>query len=118
MRHTVLALVALLPAPALAGFECTVTRQCGGGTCEAYAGGPFVLEEAGDIWKVSTGGQTWDGYVTTTADTGGELSIVIPPQNGMSGLVTVFPAGEFLFTAHAIGPVAITGEGACVATGG
>ena len=118
MKLAALALLSLIPAPALAGFECTVARQCGGGTCEAYAGGPFLIEEVGDIWKVSTDGQSWDGYVTTSADTGGELSIVLPPQNGMSGLVSIFPAGEFLFTAHAAGPVSITGEGNCTATGG
>lgn len=118
MKLPALMLLVVMPVPAMADFECTVARQCGGGTCEPYTGGPFRLEEAGDIWKVSTDGQSWDGYVTTTADTGGVLSIVLPPQQGMSGLVTVFPAGEFLFTAHAAGPVAITGEGSCTATVG
>ena len=120
MKHAVLALLALIPAPALAGYECTATQQCGGGTCEAYAGGPFLIEEAGDVWRVSTDGQSWDGYITTTADTGGEVSIVLPPQNGMSGLVSIFPSGEFLFTAHAYGQgaVAISGSGTCMTEGG
>ena len=56
MKRTVLALLALLPAPALAGFECKVDRQCGGGACEAYAGGPFVIEQTGDTWSVASGG--------------------------------------------------------------
>ena len=120
MKPAVLALLALLPAPAFAAFECEVDRQCGGGACEAYAGGPFLIEEAGDVWRVSTEGQAWEGYATTTTDTGGEVSIVLPPQNGMSGLVSIFPSGEFLFTAHAYGEgaVAITGSGTCAADGG
>ena len=53
-------------------------------------------------------------------DAGGEVSIVLPPQNGMSGLVSIFPSGEFLFTAHAYGQgaVAITGSGNCTGEGG
>ena len=120
MKHAVLFVLALVPAPAFANFECTATQQCGGGTCEPYAGGPFLIEEAGDVWRVTTDGQSWEGYATTTADTGGEVSIVLPPQNGMSGLVSIFPSGEFLFTAHAYGQgaVAITGSGNCMAEGG
>ena len=120
MKHLILALVALAPLPALADYQCIAERQCGGGACEAYAGGPFLIEEAGDVWRVSTEGQAWEGYATTTTDTGGEVSIVLPPQNGMSGLVSIFPSGEFLFTAHAYGEgaVAITGSGTCAADGG
>jgi hypothetical protein len=111
-------LFALLPAPALAGFECTVERQCGGGTCEAYSGGPFLIEPAGDIWEVKSGDQTWQAFDAGHIDDTGELVLVMPPQAGMSAMVSVFPDGKFLFTAHAAGPVAISGEGACVATGG
>ena len=120
MKAAALAVLALLPAPAFAGFDCSVLQQCGGGTCEAYVGGPFLIEEAGDVWRVSTDGQSWEGYLTTTMDTGGEVSIVLPPQNGMSGLVSIFPSGEFLFTAHAYGQgaVAITGSGNCAGEGG
>lgn len=117
MKHAAL-LFALLPAPALAGFECTVERQCGGGTCEAYAGGPFQIDQTGDIWEVKTGDQVWQAFDAGRIDDTGELVLVMPPQAGMSGLVSVFPDGKFLFTAHAAGPVAISGEGACVATGG
>lgn len=113
------AIIALLPTPALADLECSVARQCGGGTCEAYAGGPFLIEEAGDAIRVSADGQVWEGYITTGLDVP-EISIVLPPQNGMSGLISVFPSGEFLFTAHAMGDtaVAITGEGTCQGLGG
>ncbi|WP_374393946.1 hypothetical protein [Tabrizicola sp.] len=118
MKRTVLALLALLPAPALAGFECKVDRQCGGGACEAYAGGPFVIEQTGDTWSVASGGQTWQAFDAGHIDDTGELVLVMPPQAGMSGMVSIFQDGKFLFTAHAAGPVAISGEGACVATGG
>ncbi|MBN8632620.1 MAG: hypothetical protein J0L76_17415 [Rhodobacterales bacterium] len=120
MKFSVLTFLALIPTSALAGYECTATQQCGGGTCEPYAGGPFLIEEAGDVWRVSTDGQAWEGYQTTTVEAGGEVSIVLPPQNGMSGLVSIFPSGEFLFTAHAYGQgaVAITGSGNCMAEGG
>jgi hypothetical protein len=118
MKHTVLVLLSLFPTSALAGFECTVDRQCGGGACEAYAGGPFVIEQAGDLWQVGTGGQSWQAFEAGHIEDTGELVLVMPPQAGMSGMISIFPDGKFLFTAHAAGPVAISGEGACVATGG
>lgn len=117
MKHAAL-LFALLPAPALAGFDCTVERQCGGGTCEAYAGGPFAIEQTGDTWEVKSSDQSWQAFDAGNIDDTGELVLVMPPQAGMSGMVSIFPDGKFLFTAHAAGPVAISGEGACVATGG
>ncbi len=117
MKRLLLTL-ALLPTPALANLTCTVERQCGGGACESYTGGPFLIEESGETVRVSTDGQSWEGYVSNAGDTE-ELSIVLPPQGGMSGLISVFPDGAFLFTAHAQGDmtVAITGEGSCVAPG-
>ena len=51
MKPAVLAVLALLPVPAFAGFECKADRQCGGGTCEPYPGGPFVIEQTGDTWE-------------------------------------------------------------------
>jgi hypothetical protein len=108
-------LLALLPAPAFAAFECAIERQCGGGTCEAFDGGPMTLRETGDVWEVSLAGSTWNGYSTTTVESG-ETSIVIPPEDGMSGLVSVYPSGETAFTVHmggAEGMVVITGTGTC-----
>lgn len=113
-----LALLALFPTSAMAGFECSVDRQCGGGTCEAYAGGPFQIDQAGDLWDVKTGDQAWQAFDAGHIEDSGELVLVMPPQGGMSGMISIFPDGKFLFTAHAAGPVAISGEGACVATGG
>jgi hypothetical protein len=120
MRHVLLALMALSPLPAFAGFECAITRQCGGGTCEPFDGGPFLIEEAGDVWRIDWEGQAWEGYSTTTIEDGGEVSIVIPPQNGVSGLISIYPSGEISFTAHAYGDgaVAITGSGNCMTEGG
>lgn len=118
MIRTALALLVLAPLPAFAGFECKVDRQCGGGTCEAYAGGPFVIEQTGDTWSISADGQSWQAFDAGHIDNTGELVLVMPPQAGMSGMISIFPQGQFLFTAHAAGPVAISGEGACVATGG
>ena len=121
MRLAITLVLGLAPLPALAAsFECTIQTQCGGGTCEAFTGGPFLIEEAGDLWRVSSDGQSWDGYATTTVEMGGEVSIVLPPQNGMSGLISIFPSGEVLFTAHAYGDgaVAITGMGNCAGEGG
>lgn len=120
MKLAILAWLALIPVPAFAGFECSIDRQCGGGTCEAFAGGPFLISEAGDNWRISWEGQEWEGYSTTTMDTGGEASIVIPPQNGVSGLISIYPSGEISFTAHAYGDsaVAITGSGNCMSKGG
>lgn len=118
MKAAALALLALLPTQALAGFECTVDRQCGGGTCEPFAGGPFLIDQAGDIWEVKSGDQTWQAFDAGDIDDTGELVLIMPPQAGMSGMISIFPEGQFLFTAHAAGPVAISGEGACTATGG
>jgi hypothetical protein len=115
---TALALLALLPTSAMAGFDCTVDRQCGGGTCEPFAGGPFAIEQSGDIWEVKLGDQLWQAFDAGHIDDTGELVLVMPPQAGMSGMISIFPDGKFLFTAHAAGPVAISGEGACTATGG
>lgn len=118
MKHVVLALVALVPVPALAGYECTAERQCGGGACEPYAGGPFVIEQTGDTWEVKSGDQSWQAFDAGHIDDTGELVLVMPPQAGMSGMVSIFADGKFLFTAHAAGPVAISGEGSCTTTGG
>jgi hypothetical protein len=120
MIKAVCAFLALLPVPALAGFECSIAQQCGGGTCEPFNGGPFLIKEAGDAWRISWEGQEWEGYSTTTVDAGGEASIVIPPQNGVSGLISIYPSGEISFTAHAYGDqaVAITGSGTCMTEGG
>ncbi len=118
MIRTALALLVLTPLPAFAGFECKVDRQCGGGTCEAYAGGPFVIEQTGDNWSISADGQSWQAFDAGHIDNTGELVLVMPPQAGMSGMISIFPQGQFIFTADAAGPVAISGEGACVATGG
>lgn len=118
MKPAVLALLALLPVPAFAGFECKAERQCGGGTCEPYAGGPFLIEQTGDTWTVKSGDQVWQAFDAGRIDNSGELVLVMPPQGGMAGMISIFPEGQFLFTAHAAGPVAISGEGACVATGG
>lgn len=117
MRYAALAILSLLPAPAMAGFQCTVDRQCGGGTCEAYAGGPFVIAETGDTWSITADGQSWRAFDAGFIDDTGERVLVMPPQAGMS-MISIFPEGQFLFTAHATRPVAISGEGACVATGG
>ncbi len=113
--------LALLPAPAMAGFDCTLVQQCGGGACEPFTGGPMVLTEAGDVWQISLDGQQWQGYATTTLEVGSEVSIVIPPQSGMSGLISVYPNGEAAFTVHAMGDsglVVITGSGNCSGEGG
>ena len=119
MKTAAIAILALFPAQAFA-FECTIAQQCGGGTCEPFAGGPLLVKEAGDVWQVSMDGQNWQGYSTTTTETGGEVSIVLPPQGGMSGLISIYHGGEISFTVHAYGSgaVAITGSGNCMADGG
>lgn len=119
MKTAVLAFLVLFPAQAFA-FECTILQQCGGGTCEPFTGGPLLVEEAGDVWRVSMDGQVWEGYSTSTMEAGGEVSIILPPQNGMSGLISIYPSGEISFTAHAYGDsaVAITGSGNCMTEGG
>ena len=114
-----IAILALLPAPALANFECTIAQQCGGGVCEPFTGGPMTITEAGEVWQVAMDGQSWEGTGITREDAG-ELAIFLPPQNGMTGLISIYPSGEISFTAHAYGDmaVAITGQGNCMTEGG
>ena len=116
MKFTAFLTLALLPAPAFAAFECVIDRQCGGGTCEPFVGGPMTAREAGDLWEVSLDGTTWIGNSTTMVEDIGEVSIVIPPVDGLSGLVSVYASGAVVFTVHAGGAdgvVAITGTGVC-----
>ena len=120
MKYLTLAFC-LVTTPVLAAIECTIERQCGGGACDPFTGGPMVLEETGDVWQVSLDGSVWQAYASTTMEAGGDVSLVIPPQGGMSGLITVKPSGQVAFTVHAdaeIGLVAITGEGTCAGEGG
>jgi hypothetical protein len=121
MKRAYLFALALLPTPALAGFDCTLVQQCGGGTCEAFTGGPMVLTETGDVWQIALDGQQWQGYATATLEAGGEVSIVIPPQGGISGLISITPTGEAAFTVHATSDntlVVITGSDSCGGVGG
>jgi len=119
MKYLIVAL-SLTATPALAGFECAIERQCGGGACEPFAGGPLLLNETGDGWEVSMDGATWSGYPASTVTDGGEVAIVIPPQGGVTGLISVYPSGDVSFTVHAYGDqaVAITGQGKCTTAGG
>ncbi|WP_374643726.1 hypothetical protein [Tabrizicola sp.] len=119
MKHLILALVALAPLPALADYQCTAERQCGGGACEPYTGGPFLIAQSGETFRVTADDLVMDGHFSNAGDSE-EISIVLPPQNGMSGLISIFPDGAFLFTVHAKGDmaVAISGEGSCTTTGG
>jgi hypothetical protein len=110
----------LFPSAALADFDCTIVQQCGGGTCEPFTAGPMAVREMGDTWQVEIDGTIYEGYSTTTMDVGGEVSIVLPPQLGMSGLISIYPSGDVSFTAHAFsdGVFSITGTGTCVGAGG
>jgi hypothetical protein len=115
-----LAILALLPTPALADMTCTFERQCGGGTCEPFSGGPMVLHAEGDAWQISLDGSVWAGQELTSVAGSEELHIVVPPQDGMAGLISVYPTGEVSFTAHAFfeTALAITGAGTCMTEGG
>ena len=53
MKHLILALVALAPLPALADYQCIAERQCGGGACEPYTGGPFLIAQTGESFRVT-----------------------------------------------------------------
>ena len=120
MKAALFGLIALIPVPAFAGYECTMVDQCGGGTCEPYGGGPILIEELGVGWRVTADGDQWEGYLTTTVDLQGAVSLVLPPQDGMSGLISIYPNGEMTFTAHAYGvsAISITGTGNCKTEGG
>jgi hypothetical protein len=120
MRTLIPVLVTLTASPALAAFDCMLTQQCSGGACESYEDA-LLVKESGDLWTVSVAGETYEGYETTTMDQGGALSVVLPPQGALSGLVNIYPTGELLFTVHVpADPMAveITSYGNCAGDGG
>ena len=120
MKSLLPILLALLSSPAAAAFDCNVFQTCNAGDCKPFEDGAMLIEEPGDVWKVSIMGETYEGYATTTMDTGGEVSIVLPPQGPLSGLVSVYPTGELLFTVHVPGDpaMAIVAYGNCAGEGG
>lgn len=120
MRAVVSLFLTLAASPALAAFDCNVFQTCNAGDCKPFEDGAMLIEAAGDVWKVSIAGETYEGYESTTMDAGGEVSIILPPQGPLSGLVSVYPTGELLFTVHVPGdPVmAIVAYGNCAGEGG
>jgi hypothetical protein len=121
MKRLAIAVFACLPTAALADYSCTITQQCGLGQCEPFPGDPVVMHEAGDTWQINFGGTVYEGYVSTTVEGTGELNIVLPPQNAVSGLVSLYESGAVAMTFHALNGtdvVAITGFGSCQGTGG
>ena len=120
MRTLIPVLVTLTASPALAPFDCMINQRCSGGACESYEDA-LLVKESGDLWTVSVAGETYEGYETTTMDQGGTLSVVLPPQGALSGLVSIYPTGELLFTVHVpADPMAveITSYGNCAGDGG
>lgn len=120
MKTALIVLASLSASPALAAFDCMILQQCSGGACEPYEDA-LLVKETGDMWTVSVAGETYEGYETTTMDAGGALSVVLPPQGDLSGLVSIYPTGELLFTVHVpADPMAIeiTAYGNCAGDGG
>jgi hypothetical protein len=120
LKSVVVAIVALSASPALAAYDCMILQQCSGGACESYEDA-LLVKQVGDMWTVSVAGETYEGYETTTMDAGGALSVVLPPQGALSGLVSIYPTGELLFTVHVpADPMAveITAYGNCAGDGG
>ena len=120
MKHLLPALLVLAASPALAAFDCNVFQTCNAGDCAPFEDGAMLVKETGDLWTVSIMGETYEGYETTTMEAGGEVSIVLPPQGPLSGLVSIYPNGDLLFTAHVPGEpsMAIVAYGLCAGDGG
>lgn len=120
MKTVVSIILALAAGPALADFDCNVFQTCNAGDCMPFEDGAMQLHEEGDLWSVSIKGEYYDGYSATTLDAGGEVSIVLPPQGPLSGLISVYPNGDLLFTAHVPGEpsMAIVAYGLCSGEGG
>jgi len=55
---------------------------------------PVLIEQTGDTWEVTADGQVWQGFDAGKLDENGEFVIVMPPQGGMTGMISIFPAGE------------------------
>ena len=120
MKTVFFLIAALSASPALAAFDCNVFQTCNAGDCQPFEDGAMLIKQSGDVWTVSIMGETYEGYETTTMDAGGELSVVLPPQGPLSGLVSVYPNGDLLFTVHVPGEpsMAIVAYGLCAGEGG
>ncbi len=93
----------LLPTAALADFDCHRPLWRRG---LRPLGGPWSSARSANLAR--------DRWPIHHHD-GGRL-----PQQGMSGLVSIYPTGEVSFTAHAYSgqAIAITGSGNCAGVGG
>jgi hypothetical protein len=122
MRNIAL-LLALLPQPALGDFDCTITQECIGATCETVRGGSLSLHKDGDVWVVWTrwGGADVvgrEGYELPTRDPSAFVNIAIPSSNGISGYISVYSDGQDAFTVSVMdetGEEDITAIGNCKA---
>jgi hypothetical protein len=97
MKAAVVGLLAL-PAPAFAAFDCIVFQRCTGLGCEQYEGS-ILVEQTGEMWTVSGPWETHEGYETMLDQVDG-VSIVLPAQGGISGLLSIYPKGDLVLTIH------------------
>jgi hypothetical protein len=119
-----LAALALLPTPALAAYDCVLVEECTASGCEAFAGGQVLIRQQGEGWVITMEDTQLVGTSALAPDTGafaeGVVSILIPPQEDMTGLISIYPTGEMFLTAHvtALQAGAVTFSGTCAGEGG
>ncbi|OYW53613.1 MAG: hypothetical protein B7Z10_03665 [Rhodobacterales bacterium 32-66-7] len=122
--RSLIAAIALLPTPALAAFDCVLVEECSNSGCEAVDGGPLLIKDEGDNWTITmndgqlVGYSAWALESDTFAD--GEVAILMPTQDGFTGLINVYSTGELVFTLHSniFKAGAITYFGNCASEGG
>jgi hypothetical protein len=105
MRALLLAL-ALLPTPALAGFDCVLQTVCIMATCEPAGDIPVLVKQDGDNWTITfPEAAPLTGIPLAGSAEANSITIALPPQDAfefdrLSGLIDIFPSGTIVMTAH------------------
>jgi len=105
MMRAAIAVLALLPTPVLAAFDCTLQTMCVMSTCEPAGDIPVLVKQKGDVWTLTLADTP---PLTGTAIAGGakdnSVTIAFPPQDvefsSMSGLLDIYATGQIVFTVH------------------
>jgi len=122
--RSLIAALALLPTPSFAAFDCILVEECIDAVCEPFVGGPLQIEEQSDGWVIIMEDSQYVGYSAWDLDTdtfaAGVVTILIPRQDDMTGLISIYPTGELTFTVHAniFKPGAVAFSGNCASEGG
>jgi hypothetical protein len=128
MRTNAILLLALLPMPASADFDCTITQLCKGDQCRTVEGDSRLLREVGDnVWHAYTvtegtiNALVWEGHETAGPNSAGVNLTATSSWNGTNDLISVQPDGKGAFLLKEVHGTRISPfvrTGTCVRDGG